>query len=423
MAVTTTSKKQAREQKQRELLFVAASVLAKQKEEEEKARHPNLVVAIWDLDWYYAKDKTDRQNADAMRLSSYYKQSGYKVTFVTSDYDLNNTDEYTYIFIIKNFINTPNPPVRFFTNNKVKWYGRGFIGYPRFKMTATMLACRPDYLLYPNQKETKTERSDYITLFDEDRNLLLKRQNSENAYTNKYSIISDSNMWFAKSESLHKALVDLENVKNISFFEPIWIAKLLSDQTIRDDFFKLKFTSGSKMTWTDLPVSRWQEAFEFIQECRDKWPRTKIGALGLTYAIPFKESTLQWECFQNLCNVVIEAKARKIDIEVRSPTIYESAKSLLVSPQTFKELSWFTYNYLHISWIEYLCRRYQKGGYTIEELQDILSRPRLWNQEFRDLLRQTYQLKEFSLLRWGNNRLPESVIPWPLLEREFQYGL
>lgn len=413
---TKKFKEAARGQKKRELLFVSSKP---------PVSYENLVIAIWDLDWYYAADKTDKQNADAMRISSFYKQSNYKVVFVTSaDYDLKNTDEYRYIFIIKNFVNTPNPPVRFFTNPKVKWYGKGFIGFPKFRMTATILSCRPDYLLYPSQKNTKLERSDYITLFDEERQPLRMRQNSENAYTNKYSIISDGNMWFSNSESLHKALVELENVKNISFLEPIWLAKLLADQTIREDFFKLKFIPGSMMTWVDIPISRYQEVFSFIEQCKKQWPHTKIGAVGFTYEIPFKECELQWSCFKNLCDIIVEAKKRRIDIEIRSPNTYEMAKSLLVSPQMYKELSWFTYKYLHISWIEYLCRRYQKGGFSVAGVQTILSRPRLWNAEFRDLLRQTYQLKEFSLLKWGDgNMLPDDTIPWPLLEREFIYGI
>ena len=61
--------------------------------------------------------------------------------------------------------------------------------------------------------------------------------------------------------------------------------------------------------------------------------------------------------------------------------------------------------------------------YSGDFIQSCLAQPNTWPVEFRDLLRQTYQMKDFCLTRWGDARLSEDVIPWPVLEKEFKYGL
>ena len=45
-------------------------------------------ISIWDLDYYYSKDKKNCFNPDAMKISSYHKQMGDKVNFVLTKYDI-----------------------------------------------------------------------------------------------------------------------------------------------------------------------------------------------------------------------------------------------------------------------------------------------------------------------------------------------
>jgi hypothetical protein len=126
-----------------------------------------------------------------MLISSYHKQLGDQVNFVQTEYDIKRP--YNIYYILKEKDNTPNPPIQFLLDNKIKWVGAACLGKRSFKLPPEVLSCRPDYLLYPN-KETRVERSDYIHLFDLDGHLLKKTQDVENSFKNKYVIVSDKNM-------------------------------------------------------------------------------------------------------------------------------------------------------------------------------------------------------------------------------------
>ena len=66
-------------------------------------------VTIWDLDYYYAKDKRNCYNVDAMRISSFHKQSGDYVNFVRTEDDIRRP--YDLYYIIKEKSTTPNAPL------------------------------------------------------------------------------------------------------------------------------------------------------------------------------------------------------------------------------------------------------------------------------------------------------------------------
>ena len=70
------------------------------------------------MDYYYAKEKVNCYNPDVMHISSYHKQCGDQVTFVLNEYDIRRP--YDLYYIIKENKNTPNPPLDFFTNSKVR---------------------------------------------------------------------------------------------------------------------------------------------------------------------------------------------------------------------------------------------------------------------------------------------------------------
>ena len=71
------------------------------------------------MDYYYSKKKVNCFNADVMRISSYHKQLGDQVNFVTSQYDIYRP--YDLYYIIRENDKTPGPPSEFFLNPKVKW--------------------------------------------------------------------------------------------------------------------------------------------------------------------------------------------------------------------------------------------------------------------------------------------------------------
>ena len=87
-------------------------------------------------------------------------------------------------------------------------------------MSPAMMACRPDYLLYP-EKNTKLERAEQIRLLDDNGKLLPIVQDWTNAFSNKRAIVTDKNLWTTSNKIIKQALEKLKEVKNVTFFEPI----------------------------------------------------------------------------------------------------------------------------------------------------------------------------------------------------------
>jgi hypothetical protein len=76
-------------------------------------------VTIWDLDYYYSKEKVNCFNPDVMKISSFHKQSGDRVNFVMQADDIYRP--YDIYYIIKENKKVKNPPLEFFTNPNVRW--------------------------------------------------------------------------------------------------------------------------------------------------------------------------------------------------------------------------------------------------------------------------------------------------------------
>ena len=110
-----------------------------------------------------------------------------------------------------------------------------------------MLACRPDYLLYP-EKNTIAERSEYIRLLDDQLNLLPLTQDYTNSFKNKATYISDRYLWLADKKVLCSALERVKDVKNLCFLHPIRIDLIIHDKDVRDRFLTLKLSRRSKIT-------------------------------------------------------------------------------------------------------------------------------------------------------------------------------
>lgn len=70
------------------------------------------------MDYYYAENKTNCFNPDAMKISSYHKQLGDVVNFVEKQDDIYRP--YDLYYIIRDKKTTPQPPSSFFLNEKVR---------------------------------------------------------------------------------------------------------------------------------------------------------------------------------------------------------------------------------------------------------------------------------------------------------------
>ena len=71
------------------------------------------------MDFFHAKNRGKITNPDVMKISSYHKQLGDEVNFVTKEDDLNRP--YDLMYIIKESSKIENPPTHYFLDKRVKW--------------------------------------------------------------------------------------------------------------------------------------------------------------------------------------------------------------------------------------------------------------------------------------------------------------
>lgn len=375
-------------------------------------------VTIWDLDYYHAKRKVNCFNPDAMKISSYHKQLGDSVNFVTKEDDIYRP--YDLYYIIKEKTATPQPPMSFILDRKVRWWGKAYRGKVNWKMNDVMLGCRPDYLLYP-ERNTKQERAEHIRLFNNNAELLPRRQDWANTFTNKHVIVTDPYMWFSDKNSIIQALDMLQEAQNISFLEPIWIQKILAYEEIKNKFLTLKFAPGGMINWTTINFDQLEDAIQLIRDFKELHPHVAPSKLILDYR---DKKRSHWESrdyaledFYKLRELILRCKREVFNIELRMPASrFETPYFFL-----FEELArWTKYNFTY-SWLEFLSDRF--GHVGPGQMSEFWSNPRLWNEPFRNLLQQTWKDTEFLLLRSKDNYVSENEIPWKIWEKELEYGI
>lgn len=374
-------------------------------------------VTIWDLDYYYSPTKVDCFNPDVMKISSYHKQLGDQVNFVVKQDDIYRP--YDLYYIIKENSKTPNPPFDFFTNSKVRWWGKAVKFRINWKMDNVMLGVRPDYLLYP-EKETKFERAEQIRLLGNEGKLLPISQDWSNSFKNKRALVTDTKLWTTDSKTTVKALKQLEEVKNISFLEPIWLHRLATDKEVLDQFLKLKVSPGSLLKWVPIFPEDYAESAEVWMKIKKQYPYVRLGSIVLRLRPSDhwgdrQSALIEWDTIQDC---IIHAKENKIYVEVaelqhRTDTpyffLFETATEWLATkPQ--------------VSWLEWITIKYGPG-LKFGRSMWYWSHTEKWSTVFRDLLRQTWRSKKFLTVQWGEDALSDNDIPWTFWEQEFRYEI
>lgn len=382
-----------------------------------------MKVSIWDLDYYYSKKKVNCFNADVMRISSYHKQLGDQVNFVTSQYDIYRP--YDLYYIIRENDKTPGPPSEFFLNPKVKWWGKAYKMRINWKMNDAMMGCRPDYLLYP-EKNTAMERAEHIRFFNNEAKLLPLQQNWANTFKNKFVIIDDDYMWCADEKDIITALDRLQDIKKVSFSEPIWLQKLLSNKELKDKFLNLKFSPGSVVSWFPVGVNNIEDAFVFIEEFKIKFSQVSSGVIKFDYRRAGKS---HWDSkenaltdFEMVKKVCVAAKERNIRVEVMMPEYRLETPYFFM----FEEIANWSQKHWKYSWLEYITMQHGRVARDISDYHAMTiywSHPERWTEVFRDLLRQTYTDRKFLLTKDKNNSINENDITIKIWESEFKYGI
>ena len=379
-------------------------------------------VSIWDLDYYYANDRTNLFNPDAQRISSYHKQKGDSINFISAEEDVNRPCDIMYI--IKEQTKTPNPPLKWLVDPRVRWWGEAYKSKANWKMTDTIWSCYPDYQLYPN-KNTAIERGEQLKFFNNEGNLLHFKQSSENIYTNKKIIIADKYIWNAnKNEDILIVLDQLKDVKNLYFLYPINLNRILGDERLKTAFLALHLSPGANLQWEEIKTDKAIDAINFAAQLRQN-PNcnAKINTLIISYSkLPeahWKSNEAARADFETLKRIIIYSKKKRVQIQIEGPAY--SAETPYWHLMTLLDKWTHNQHKYKLSWLEFITSSFV--GFMLPQQIEYWYHIERWNDNYRNIIRQTYQDREFLLTQWGDAKVNEVNIPWKLWDEEFVNGI
>lgn len=230
-----------------------------------------MQVYIYDIDFLKKKEP----NFLAMRISSYHKQRGDYVTLLKLRDKMPRKIECMYV--LRRDPSLPKPSIDILYNSAVKVYGIEF--FSNWEPNASLLACRPDYSLYPRGRN-KYERSDAVQFSDEKGHLLSLRQDDRNVETNKDCVITDEHFWKLSNSDIVKALSTLRGRKNIYFLSPIPFSRVVDDKLVTEAFLALNFATAVALPWENsLPFTdaAMEKVTAFFDRFKEKHPAVNIG--------------------------------------------------------------------------------------------------------------------------------------------------
>ena len=372
-----------------------------------------MQVYIYDIDF----QANGSPNFLAMRVSSYHKQLGDSVTLLREKEKIPPRPGRVYIF--RRDSSLAKPPLSLLTAPRVFVYGIEY--FSNWEPSPAMLACRPDYLLYPRGKD-KVERSDALQLTDEHGHLLAVRQNADNAETNKDTLITDEHLWNLSKEDLLQAFDSLKDRKNIYFLTPVTLSKIIYDEELTEGFLNLKLASRQELNFFNtIPfVERTVDVvLNFLGMLKEAHPRIAIGTLAF---YPKPHSTTDDENFLLMLKVMFWSKMNCMKIEfsrlhTRLDSVYSHYYELLGAWSKQPQLCWFeiiaqtAIQQLHLDIETFYCH------------------PELWvNETFRAGVEFFHHMKKYTLppnwalWQYKDHYYSSTAINWQaLLTKELWY--
>lgn len=335
-------------------------------------------ITIWDLDWYHKTSKLP--NHQCMQLSSYHKQKGDMVNFVTSEYHLSLA--YDVLYMVRELEKTPMPPRKYIEDNKSKLIGQGFKYYDAKSINSVVRACRPDYLLYEVDTENQYTNANFISFYAGE-TLITKRQDFHNTKKNrKKTIVVDKCFWKTTDSNIIYCLEELKNEKNVGFSEPISLSKLLNNVEIREKFLELNFGQGTDFKWKNdysSEVKNIQPIIDFMLQLRQK-TKSKLGFIPIKALL--RNHTTKAEMEQDFLRCVQIINLFKIN-QLNCRVIVNKDKSTSWLNR-FNELDKWTNKYFKLSYVEFMLHfECADLGMTWDEL---LNNPSKWRNDKVDFI-------------------------------------
>lgn len=219
-------------------------------------------VTIWDMDFYYKKNPTP--NSDLMKISSFHKQQGHLVNFVTEEFHIDLSYDVFYLF--RDTRLTPAPPTKIADSPKTKVMGSTFKYYPNlYQIDDVIAAVRPDYLLYPAKEKDAYYNADVIQFFNNGRYIDKRQPITNLQQESRKTLVVDKNFWEHNEKDIERALIELQNYKNVAFMAPIRVKILIKNQKVQNLFLNLSFNQSTLFRFRNDFGSKATEAKKIIE--------------------------------------------------------------------------------------------------------------------------------------------------------------
>lgn len=174
-----------------------------------------------------------------MKLSSYYKQKGDRVTLVDKVTNLNHFD---LIVVAKEEPTSYLPPLNILTNKKTKVIGKALRRQPNhWDLPLQVFQARPDYHLYEFEFPSDFTRASFISLSYKGKFIESQKQTRVDREL-AMNIVIDRDMW--SSDDLGKMLDYLAGFSKVLFLEEVDLKNLKNNDLIKK-FAKLRFYNRS----------------------------------------------------------------------------------------------------------------------------------------------------------------------------------
>jgi len=189
------------------------------------------------------------------------------------------------MYIIKTKKRTPMPPDKFLEDNRVNLIGKYFKYYDNYWVLSDIIAAvRPDYMLYPEKKRGAYYNANFVQFFNRGRKLPLIQPFENTKKHHKKTVVIDKDFWDHSEKDILSCLQTLTEYKNISFFAPIRLKKIINSPEIREMFLKINFSQGTIFKFkNDLgsSVRKARVMFDLIEDLKEINPSVRFGDIPI----------------------------------------------------------------------------------------------------------------------------------------------
>lgn len=388
------------------------------------------------MDFFYKK--TFVPNIDAMQISSYHKQLGHNVNFVTEQFHIGMAFDLYYI--IRTRKATPRPPGKLLDDKRVRTIGNTLREESSYwELPEIICSVRPDYLLYPSKDRDPYYNANRVRFYHKG-NLIKLRQPFENTMKfHKKTIVVDNDFWEQPEENLVLTLTELLEYDNISFEAPIQLKKIIEMSSVLSLFLKMKFSPGTIFKFRNNYGSEYEDAEKLFAVITQLKIANNHVAFG---KIPFKTVTKDhWDRKNGTENGIYDLirclrimdLAKKLKISI---LFVKTDRQKLESPFWYylDSMQYWSESFAMDSYVEYMLnsavKKFKIPWYGI------LNNPLKWSNPHTKFLLSLITKKELKkdiddliYRQWGENFLDRTLINWQTvntyrgkIEDDIQHG-